>query len=266
MNNTDCFKLRSESVVTVAIQPRQGSRASSSVIRFKRFKSAVARVCVAIAIPVCALNAMNAAHADESRCSNINVQVYSADRSDVDTACEAAREAISFLRTNGLDTTRALEVYLVKTLPDMAHLSAYGCYDTSRHRVYMLFFSECIKQETWAGPQMDRALYKSLLVHEVAHAVAAANFTYTKPSMLAHEYVAYVTMFATMEPSKREHFLKRFSGHGFDSVDQMSMPFFLLDPFRFGTEAYRHFLKLDNQKTFLEDVLSGRVLIGKDGP
>lgn len=218
-----------------------------------------------IAILVCALNAVNFAHGDELRCSNINVRVYSVDRSDVDTACEAAREAISFLTANGLDATGAVEVYLVKKLPDMANLSAYGCYDNSRQRVYMLVFSECIKHDPWADPPMDRALYRSMLVHEVAHAVAAANFTATKASMLAHEYVAYVTMFATMAPSKREYFLKRFSGHGFDSVDQMSVAFFLLDPFRFGTEAYRHFLKLDNQKSFLEDVLSGRVLIGKDG-
>jgi len=73
-------------------------------------------------------------------------------------------------------------------------------------------------------------------------------------------------MFATMPPGQRERMLTRFPGQGFDSVDQMSVTYYLINPLRFGAEAYRHFLKLDNGKAFLKDMLSGRISIGRDRP
>jgi hypothetical protein len=82
--------------------------------------------------------------------------------------------------------------------------------------------------------------------------------------MLAHEYVAYVTMLATMPSNQRERVLEQFPGEGFDSANQMSVTFYLLNPFQFGINAYRHFLKPGNGKVFLKDLLSGRVLIDKD--
>ena len=43
-------------------------------------------------------------------------------------------------------------------------------------------------------------------------------------------------------------------------------PEFVLAPFRFAAEAYRHFLKPGNGKAFLAEVLAGRALLGEDGP
>jgi len=35
----------------------------------------------------------------------------------------------------------------------------------------------------------------------------------------------------------------------------------MLDPMRFGAQAYRHFLKLANGREYLHAILSGKVLI-----
>lgn len=202
-------------------------------------------------------------HGAELRCPELNVVVDSEDSADVDMVCHAAGEAMGFLVRNGLDTSKAVEVHLVKELPPEADTASYGCYIHPHRRVYLLTYSDCLERGPWASLPMDRELYKSLLAHEVAHAVAAANFSIPRPSMLAHEYLAYVTMFAVIAPEAREKILNRFPGHGFDSVDQMSVTYYLMDPLRFGAESYRHFLKLDDKKRFLQDVLSGRVAIGK---
>jgi hypothetical protein len=54
---------------------------------------------------------------------------------------------------------------------------------------------------------MDRVLYRSLVAHEVAHRVTAANFAVVRPTIVAREYVAAVTMPATMPNDGRPRWL-----------------------------------------------------------
>ena len=229
------------------------------------FDPAVVRACVGAVICACLLFAHELADATESRCPGQNVVVHSDDSGDIDMVCDAASDAIGFLAGNGFATSKTVEVHLVEKLPREASALSYGCYDHPHRRVYMLNYSDCVKRGPWSDMPMDRELYKSLLAHEVAHAVAAINFSSPKPGILAHEYVAYVTMFATMAPDQRQRLLKQFPGRGFDSVNQMSVTYYLINPLRFGIESYRHFLKQDDGKAFLEDIFSGRVRIGKGG-
>lgn len=221
---------------------------------------AAVRACVGIAIFACALITVDFAHGDGLRCPGHNVVVHSAARGDADAACEAAGEALDFLETQGLDTSRAIAVYLVSKIP-VGGESTIGGYDHPHRRVYVLGFSEFLKRKTWSELPIDRTLYKSLVAHEVAHGVAAANFSVPKPSMLAQEYIAYVTQFATMPLGYRERVLEQFPGEGYDSPDEMSVTFYAISPFGFGINAYRHFVKPGNGKNFLKEVLSGRVLI-----
>jgi len=217
-----------------------------------------------IAISLCVLGATGFALAREVSCPHTNVTVISADDHDVGIACEAAREAVGFFAANSLDTSAPVKVHLVSELPDVAGSLSYGCYDHRSRTVCMLHFSECLEQGPWGNLAINRTLYRSLLTHEVAHALADMNFAVQGPNTLAHEYLAYVTMFATMSAGERKRLLEQFPGTGFDSVDQMSVTYYLMNPLRFGAEAYRHFLKLGNKKTFLKDVLSGRVSIGRN--
>ncbi|MGL1833461.1 DUF6639 family protein [Rhodocyclaceae bacterium SMB388] len=44
----------------------------------------------------------------------------------------------------------------------------------------------------------NHSLYRSAVPHEVAHAVVACHQSSSTLPLAAHEYVAYVTMFATI--------------------------------------------------------------------
>ena len=219
-----------------------------------------------LAIFICALIASDFVHGDEWKCPHSNVVVHSTDSDDADAACEAARKALEFLATQGLDTTGSVEVRLVTKLPMPCLQSGFGCYDQPNRRINMLVISECLKMRTWVELPLNRSLCESFLTHEVAHVVAAGNFTAPKPSTLAQEYVAYVTMVSTMSPRQRERLLEQLPGRGFDSADQMSTTYYQLDPARFSAEVYRHFIKLGNGKVFLQNVLSGRVLNNEGNP
>jgi hypothetical protein len=166
-----------------------------------------------------------------------------------------------FLASQGLDAGEAIAIDIVEVLPDTADPSALGCYLDRERRVAVLTYAEARRRETWFGIPLDRSLYRSLVAHEVAHAIGACNFKLAQPSIQAHEYVAYVTMFSTMAPDQREDVLARYPGDGFEDDAQMSSTIYLLDPLRFGVAAYRHFLRSENGRSYLQRVLEGKALV-----
>jgi hypothetical protein len=94
----------------------------------------------------------------------------------------------------------------------------------------------------------------------VAHRVAETNFSVPEPTLVAQEYIAYVTLFATLPPIERERLLAAFPGSGFESASEMSAIYYSLSPNGFGAQAYRHFLKPGNGALFVRQILSGQVL------
>ena len=74
------------------------------------------------------------------------------------------------------------------------------------------------------------------------------------------EYVAYVAMFATMDPVLRERILLAVPGTGFDTVAQITPLSLAFDPEGFATDAYRHYLKPGYGDAFLRSVVEGRAL------
>lgn len=218
-----------------------------------------------LAILISALLVAGISHGGELQCAGSNVVVHSTDQGDADTACEGAGDAIDFLARQGLDTNRSVEVHLVRELQSPCLPTGFGCYDHPKRRIDMLVFSECLERKKWVQLPLDRNLCKSLLTHEVAHAVAASNFSIAKPSMRAQEYLASVTMFSTMPVKQREHILAQFPRGEFDTVDQISTTFYQLNPVMFGVYVYRHFLKVSDSKAFIKGVLSGQILRGESG-
>jgi hypothetical protein len=191
--------------------------------------------------------------------------VHSLDTEDAETGCKGAADAVAFLAARGFDTTAPVEVRFVERLPDaLAGASALGCNVNAEQRIYMLTFSECRRLGLAPDLPIDRAIHRSLVAHEVAHHIAAANFRVEKPAVVAQEYIAYVTMFATMAPYQRDRILERFPGDGVGTELPLNLTLYMLAPHDFGAQAYRHFMRLADGQAFLERVLSGSALADEE--
>ena len=206
--------------------------------------------------------------ADENlHCAGTSVSVRGVDRAEVESACQGVAAAVKVLASIGLDTSVAAEVRLVEALPAIqGGAAAYGCHVKSERRIYMLSLAECRKLPLAPDLLVDPAVHRSLVAHEVGHHIAAANFRTPRPTIVALEYIAYVTMMATMEKEARERILRQFPGQGFESVREISLTVYLIDPTRFGAQAYRHFQRPGNGASFVQQVLSGRALATEDPP
>jgi hypothetical protein len=207
-----------------------------------------------------------AAAAQYIACPGIDAHVEAGDSRDTEAGCRGAADAVAFLARHGLRTAVRIEIRFVDRLPAPASALAHGCYVPTEQRIYMLRFSACRALASHAGVPVDRALHRGLVAHEVAHRIAAANFAVPKPTVVAQEYIAYVTMIATMAPAARARLLERLPGSGFDSERQINATYYGFDPNRFGAEAYRHYLRPANGPAFIARVLAGQALTDDDPP
>ena len=197
--------------------------------------------------------------AADLRCSGESVVVHASDPRDAEIVCKGASDAVKFLNSQGLHTCAHLEIHVVETLPDAVPPATAGCYVHAERRVYLLTPARFEQQAMHVAPPscLD---YHSLITHEVAHAIAGCNFAVPKPTIQAHEYVAYLTMLSTMPDAARERMLGNFAGDGFDTEQQITATIYLMAPQWFGAQVYRHYLKPGNGEAFLRKVLAGKAL------
>lgn len=218
-----------------------------------------------LATVLCAL-AISWAHAAPSmplapsNCAGTEIVVVGATATDFKDVCQGVVAARSFLLGKGLSGEPVLTLEVTATLPEVVGTSAAGCFLQERKRAYVLSYDHFQKRRAWFGVPITRALYRSLAAHETAHAIAGCHFTAKDPSIQAKEYVAYVTMFATMPAQLRAKALRSLPGTGFSDIGRVSSFVYLFDPMQFGANAYRHFLSLEDPAAFLADVMSGKVL------
>jgi hypothetical protein len=192
------------------------------------------------------------------------VYVRGAEGREAATICAAVADALRFLDSCGLRTSEPAELRIVDRLPDPADTRAFGCHVKSERRIYMLTLSACGRLVS--DLPLDEPVYRGLIAHEVGHRVASANFMLRKPTVVGHEYIAYVTMFSTMPPETRDRILNLFPGEGFDSEREIGLSTYLVSPNRFGAQAYRHFVRPENRAAFLQRILSGDALAVEDPP
>jgi hypothetical protein len=203
---------------------------------------------------------MSPLYASETTCGLAKIKVHSSDRTGHGIICAGAHDAIRFLKSQGLVVENGISIEVVSKMPHNVSNSAIGIRLASERRTLILRFSEFKKQRKWFGIAIDKSLYRSVVAHEVAHAIAADNFKISSPSIQAQEYIAYVTQFSTMQGVQRKKIMALNQDQAFDHESQMNTTIYLFDPKRFGIGAYRHFMDLPDGKYFLNSVLKGKAL------
>lgn len=179
---------------------------------------------------------------------------------DAETVCEGVERALQFLARAGLASPPATTVELVQQLPTELGDRALGCYFRNTRSIQLLTYRQFEAGGDWFQMQRDRELYRALATHEMAHAVVGHHSEPRTLPLPAHEYVAYVVMFATMEPEVRDRLLARFPGPGFGSTLEINGINHLVDPSRFGVNAWRDYLRRPAKEAWLRDMIAGHVV------
>jgi hypothetical protein len=197
---------------------------------------------------------------DLSSCEKLSITIKAEEPDDRHSVCEGIEDALIFFGRLGLDLSQPLTVNVRSQLPNEYGENLVGCYKDEDQTVYVLTYASLKERGAWFGVPVNRHLYRSLVTHEVAHAVAACNFGVPHPTLHAHEYIAYVAMLATMDPATRAEVLATRPGAGYEELSEINELTHAFDPTWFGIEAYRHYLKEEHGGAFLLKVLAGEAL------
>lgn len=204
--------------------------------------------------------ATTSAHAAHVGCPRADISVIGATEEDAHDVCVAAYQVFSLFRQLGLHNTTSLVVSTVASMPDEMGSPILGCFLPESRSIRLLAFEAAKNRGTWFGRPIDRALYRSLVAHEIAHALAWCNTSNGPLSVRAREYVAYAVMFQTMDSDLRDAILADTPGPGFESEREISDTYFYLAPSRFGVDAYRHYIRPESGLRFLREILRGSAL------
>ncbi len=204
----------------------------------------------------------SAAKAYHQPCSNSMVVVTLSQPEDCKIACAGVIDALSFLETNGFRLPGPIHIDPMERITEGVSADALGYFDSQTVRVYVRNFSasqEVVQGLGIFGLPMNRDLYRSVVVHEVAHLIAGHNFAMESPSRVAQEYIAYVTQLATMPPGLRNLILTNFPGEGFQTSMQINSIIYMFSPEKFAVEAYRHYVRAENGAAFFRRLLTGEI-------
>ena len=176
---------------------------------------------------------------------------------DAVLACEGATRALDFLARAGLDGAQGTSIEIVPELHGDLAGRAVGCYMRDTHRIFLVGLETFRAGGGWFGMPPSVELYRAAASHEIAHAVVGCRSVPNRLPVAAHEYVAYVVFFATMDPRLRADILARFPGAGFRTAGQISDVAHLANPNRFGVDAWRHYLRVGDRGRWLREVVAG---------
>jgi len=200
------------------------------------------------------------AYAEGVRCPVGDIVVVDAAPADVDMVCGAAAETTAYMEALGLRATRPVtKFYLVNTIGHAHFSSSIGAYDAAADRIEILNYDAALKlmpARPAFGVTMNQALYRSFVVHEIAHATANPNFAHP-PAGPAHEYIAYTVQLALMDPALRAQVLSNVPAQAFDRLSEVGDYLLMLDPNRFAVMSYRHFVRPENGAIAFEHLLTG---------
>jgi hypothetical protein len=199
-------------------------------------------------------------------CADDGIVVSGVAGPEFETLCETAHAAIEFLESIGLERGPEIRINIVDRMP-AGTAEFIGCYDWGKQAVYLLNRQAC--NEAWGPKEYFRVpnsaeVYRSFLVHEVAHAVAAANFMTDRPTTASQEYIAAVTQMSVMAADQRAAILARYSGDGYDNAREINLLVYLMDPARFIVECYRHYVKPGNGPEMIHRLLRGDLVLQDD--
>lgn len=174
---------------------------------------------------------------------------------------EGAISARDFFHVHGVELNGAIHLG-IRTVDYSGSLPHIGSYSLEQKTIKILSLKQSLSQNDGNclfGLPIDGSLYRSVVAHEVAHAIADQHFAMPAPSLVAQEYLAYVVQLSTMAPQLREKVLGGYDTLPYKDVGEMSRIYYEMAPSRFGVKAYLHFQTLKNPSAFIHGLLSGSI-------
>lgn len=221
-------------------------------------RHAVPAIMFSLALAVYAASA----RADRFLCDP-TITIEAAEERHATQVCTAVQRAIQVIDACGLpQIPGALTIQVVDELeqPCMAH------YQCAENEIYVLS-PEIMEANRVSGAFSHlgaEAYFSSVIVHEVAHSVAASLPCPFESCIVAEEYVAYALQVMSLTPPERTEFEKQASIDGRVSSEDLSPVYLFMAPDRFAQKVWSHLQDRDDPCLYLQSLVKGQLLLDRE--
>lgn len=196
------------------------------------------------------------------RCVKTDVHVNAGSRKDALLACTSARRTLRHLGRIGVVLRNQLAIDIVPGSSLAGGMQSYGRFDPDANRVSVARPADIGKLRREQDPYSalpPRALFRSVLAHELVHAALQSNDLPMSRDRIAQEYMAYAIEIQLMGPRSRRAFLRAAPVVVSNDLGQFTELGLAFAPQAFGAAAYRHYSGVRDRPAFLAGVLQGSI-------
>lgn len=206
--------------------------------------------------------------AEKARCGNPWLEIEANDKAQgfaAEEICERANWAIDQMDRCGFSIQQKLIVEVVDEVKHPCGIPVVGHFDSVEFRVKVASPDQCrqlLRTEATPAKVDFDAVYGSIFVHEVVHAAFWKQLDQSQHepvSAMATEYVAYAFQILSLPEADRCSLLAAFPRSPPKDLGPFNYFALQISPLRFATNAYRHFMSVDDRCQFLRAIISGEV-------
>ncbi len=200
---------------------------------------------------------------EASSCDDAPILVTPPAHEDRLEVCKAAKTTIALMQSYGLEAPPRLEIEIRDAVDARHDNRRFGHFDPFEGKIAVMSWKACTDIERPQKPfglAMSHALHRSIIAHEVAHAVADWNFLVAEPNLAAHEYLAYVFQIAGMPYPLQQTILQKIDVPAFQKADEITEIYYSLNPDYFALKSFRHFMQAEDKFTLMRRLLSGELI------
>lgn len=191
-------------------------------------------------------------------CADSQVVVHYVNVNELQMACKTVSEVVALADKIGLKQELNITIAFVDALNINASGKALATFKPETMTIQVLTLEmdrQQFAQDEILNRKIDLELYKSILVHELAHAILWVNKGNQSIARELHEYFAYIIQFTLLPESYRNAIVTASDVRGFSSRDEITIEYYLLNPTRFAVNSYLHFLKNNEGWAYLKMML-----------
>jgi len=191
-------------------------------------------------------------------CEGSNVIISYAEIDDYHIACQAVKDIISLAQKIQLQEDLSISLTFVDRLVINQTGKSLAIFNPNSMEIQVLSIDNCKKifgNGAVLGQSIDLELYRSIIIHELAHALFWLNKGNNNIAREIHEYFAYTIQLASLSESIREQIILSSNVSAFSNREEITEEYYLLNPTRFAVKSYLHFINAEHDWPYLKRLL-----------
>ena len=208
-----------------------------------------------VIMSICLLYSSNSCAQEKIKlCNGSNVVVVYTKTEDYQLVCNSANDVIDIAKKIGLNEELNITISIVDSLIINNIVKLLAFFNPNSMEIQVLSMQACKKtfgNNVVFGQPIDRELYRSIIIHEIAHALFWNNMGNKFIAREIHEYFAYTIQLALLDESHRNEIIYSNNVPAYSNRSEFSEEYYLLSPTKFAVKSYLHFVSINEDWSYL---------------